>query len=158
VSRDFFQRTTHPVTGLSPDYANFDGTPWSAPWNPRSADFVADAWRTAMNWSVDWAWWAKDVREQELSDRLQTFFESKGDKYGNQFTLDGKQIGNNHPAGLVAMNAVASLAATNPRAQKFVEALWNTRTPTGQWRYYDGMLYMLALLHCGGEFRIWMPQ
>jgi oligosaccharide reducing-end xylanase len=159
ASREFFQRAANPVTGLAPDYANFDGTPWAAPWNPHSADFQYDSWRTAMNWSVDWAWWAEDVRESEMSDRLQAFFESKGlSSYGNRFTLDGNQFGNDHATGLVAMNAVASLAATQPRVQQFVEALWNAPVPTGQWRYYDGMLYLLALLHCGGEFRVWMPQ
>jgi oligosaccharide reducing-end xylanase len=159
ASREFFQRATHPVTDLAPDYANFDGTPWASPWNTNSADFQFDSWRTAMNWSMDWAWWAKDVRERELSDRLQAFFESKGlSSYGNRFTLDGNQFGNDHATGLVAMNAVASLAATHPQAQQFVEALWNTPVPTGQWRYYDGMLYLLALLHCGGEFHVWTPQ
>ena len=61
ASRDFFQRAANPVTGLAPDYANFDGTPWAAPWNTNSADFQYDSWRTAMNWSVDWAWWGKDI-------------------------------------------------------------------------------------------------
>jgi oligosaccharide reducing-end xylanase len=159
ASRDFFQRTTHPDTGLAPDYANFDGTPWAAPWNPHSADFQYDSWRTAMNWSVDWAWWAKDVGEPQLSDRLQTFFESKGiSSYGNRFKLDGTQFGNDHSTGLVAMNAVASLAATQPRARRFVEALWEAPVPFGQGRYYDGMLYLLAMLYCGGEFRVWPPQ
>jgi oligosaccharide reducing-end xylanase len=159
TSREFFQRAANPVTGLAPDYANFDGTPWAAPLNPHSADFQYDSWRTAMNWSVDWAWWAKDVREEELSDRLQTFFETKGlSNYGSRFTLVGTQFGDDHTAGLVAMNAVASLAATNPRSQKFVEALWHTPLPTGRWRYYDGMLYLLAMLHCSGEFRIWLPK
>jgi oligosaccharide reducing-end xylanase len=111
-----------------------------------------------MNWSVDWAWWNSDVREQQRSDRIQSFFESKGISiYGNRFSLDGVQLGNDHATGLVAMNAVASLAATEPRAQQFVEALWNTPAPTGRYRYYDGMLYLLGLLHCGGEFRIWTP-
>ncbi|HXI71541.1 MAG TPA: glycosyl hydrolase family 8 [Verrucomicrobiae bacterium] len=159
ASRDFFQRAAHPVTGLTPDYANFDGTPWAASWNPHSADFQYDSWRTAMNWSVDWAWWHKDIREKELSNRIQTFFETKGlSFYGNRFTLDGRQFGDDHAPGLAAMNAVASLAATHPRSQKFVEALWNTPVPTGQTRYYDGMLYLLAMLHCSGEFRVWMPQ
>ena len=159
ASREFFQRATHPVTGLAPDYANFDGTPWASPWNPHSADFQYDSWRTAMNWSVDWAWWAKDIREPQRSDRLQAFFASKGiATYGNRFKLDGTQFGNDHVTGLVAMNAVASLAATHPRAREFVEALWNTPVPTGQQRYYGGMLYLLALLHCGGEFRIWAPK
>ncbi|MGA2070741.1 MAG: glycosyl hydrolase family 8 [Sedimentisphaerales bacterium] len=159
VSRDFFLKTTHPVTGLSPEYANFDGSPWVDSHNSQAVHFGGDAWRTAMNWSMDWAWWGKDARQRQLSDRLQAFFESKGlSTYGNQFTLDGNQLGSDRSDGLVAANAVAGLAATNPRAKQFVEALWNTSVPTGLYRYYDGMLYMLAMLHCSSEFRIWHPK
>jgi len=159
ASRAFFHRGAHPVTGLTPDYAEFDGRPWASPWNPQSAVFQADAWRSVMNWSVDWAWWSKDPRERELSDRLQAFFESAGiQRYGNRFTLDGRSLGGSHSSGLVAMNAVASLAATQPRARRFVQALWDLPVPTGPGRYYDGMLYLLALLHCSGEFQIWLPE
>jgi oligosaccharide reducing-end xylanase len=158
VSRDFFPRTTHPATALAPDYANFDGTPKGHSWNPGAVNFRFDAWRTAMNWSVDWSWWAKDAREKELSDRLQAFFEAKGfSTYGNQFTLEGSQLAGEHSTGLLAMNAVASLAATNPRAKQFVEALWDAEVPSGQHRYYDGLLYLMGMLHCSGEFRIWSP-
>lgn len=95
----------------------------------------------------------------QLSDRLQAFFESKGfATYGSYFTLAGDPLNSDHSSGLVAMNAVASLAATEPRATNFVQALWNTPVPSGQWRYYNGMLYLLAFLHCGGEFRIWPPR
>jgi oligosaccharide reducing-end xylanase len=112
-----------------------------------------------MNWSVDYGWWAKDIRERELSDKLQAFFESKGlSSYGNQFTLDGKQFGSEHSTGLVSCNAVAGLSATHPQAKQFVEQLWDTPIPSGQWRYYDGTLYMLAMLHCSGQFRIWTPE
>jgi oligosaccharide reducing-end xylanase len=159
ASRDFFHRAANPSTALASDYANFDGSPWSASWNPRSATFQYDSWRTAMNWSVDYAWWATDTREKERSDRLQTFFESEGmESYGNRFTLDGQQLGDDHSLGLVSMNAVASLAATGLRAQKFVEALWTASVPSGEYRYYDGMLYMLALSHCSGNFRAWAPN
>jgi len=159
ASRDFFQRVTHPATGLAPDYANFDATPWASPWNPRSANFQVDAWRTAMNWSMDWAWWARDIRQRQLSDRLQAFFESQGmSDYQSHFALDGTVVGGAHSTGLVAMNAVASLAATHERAKQFVEALWSTSIPSGQYRYYDGMLYLLGMLHGSGQFRIWSPQ
>ncbi len=159
ASRDFFQRTTHPVTGLSPEYANFTGRPWVSPQNPGSADFRFDAWRVAMNWSVDWSWWAKDARERELSDRLLAFFASQGiATYGNQFTLDGQPLSGDHSTGLVAMNAVATLAATQPQTNQFVGEFWNAPAPSGQYRYYDGMLYMLGLLHCSGEFRVWPPR
>jgi oligosaccharide reducing-end xylanase len=158
ASRTFFEKAAHPATGLAPEYANFDGTPWAAVWNKASANFSFDSWRTAMNWSVDWAWWASDPREQQRSDRLQAFFESQGAYYGNQFTLDGRPLDKTHSAGLTATNAVVSLAATQPRARAFVEALWNLPIPSGEMRYYDGMLYLLAFLHCGGEFRIWPPR
>ena len=160
VSRDFFQKATNPVTALAPDYANFDGTPVTASFNPRSGVFGPDAWRTAANWSVDWAWWGADPRERALSDRIQAFFESKGiDTYGNRWTLDGgTQLEANHSTALVATNAVASLAATHPRASKFVDALWNASIPSGRYRYYDGMWYLMGLLHCSGEYRIWTPK
>jgi oligosaccharide reducing-end xylanase len=110
-----------------------------------------------MNWSVDWSWWQRDPRERVLSNRLQEFFKSQGlDTYGCQFTLDGQPLDNNHAKGLVATNAVASLAATNALAKEFTEALWNMPVPLAfNERYYEGLLYMMAMLHCSGEFRIW---
>ena len=166
VSRAFFVKTTNPVTGLAPSYANFDGTPHVNRF-PQSGEFGYDAWRTASNWSVDWAWWHKAPAEQELSDRIQGFFEKQGiNTYGPVYTLDGKDLGatpglthENHPAGLAGTNAVAGLAATDrARASQFTEALWSMPTPSGQNRYYDGMLYLMSLMHLSGEFRIWTPQ
>jgi len=155
TSRDFFVRVTHPVTGLNPNYANFDGSLVINTFGRGNTNFSYDAFRTAGNWSVDWSWWGKDVRERELSDKLQAFFESQETNYGCQFTLGGKVLEDRHAQGLVAVNAVASLAATNPRAKNFVEELWNTPPPDGLERYYEGLLYMMALLHCSGEFRVW---
>lgn len=159
-SRNFFVKTTHPVTGLAPDYANFDGSPYASRWNKRSATFSFDARRTQMNWAVDWSWWAKDNREQELSNRIQTFFASEGiSKYGTEYTLDGKLLNKNHAKGLVATNAVVSLSATHALAKEFTEALWNTPVPSAfDERYYDGLLYLMGLLHCSGKFRIWQPS
>jgi endo-1,4-beta-D-glucanase Y len=158
ASRDFFQLTTQPQTALNPNYANFDGTPYKS--FGRTDAFRHDAWRTASNWAVDWSWWAKDPRERELSDRLEGFFESQGmDTYVDQYELDGTPLSKAHSTGLVGTNAVASLAATDgSRAQKFVEALWNAEIPSGRYRYYDGLLYFMSLLHCSGQFRIWTPK
>jgi len=158
VSREFFVKVTHPETGLNPCYANFDASLVPGFGN-YSTNFSYDAFRTAGNWAVDWSWWARDPRQQELSDKLQAFFESQGTNYGCVFTLDGKVLEDRHAQGLVAVNAVASLAATDSaRARRFVEELWNTPTPSGLERYYEGLLYMMSLLHCSGEFRIWPPQ
>jgi len=56
---------------------------------------------------------------------------------------------------LVAMNAVAALAATHPQRKEFVAELWNMAVPAGDGRYYDGLLYLLALLQVSGNFRIY---
>jgi oligosaccharide reducing-end xylanase len=158
ASREFFPKTVHPQTGLAPVYANFDGTPHANRF-PQSAMFGYDSWRAESNWSVDWSWWQKAAVEQELSDRIQSFFWAQGiATYGEVYTLDGKVVQAQHSPGLVATNAAASLAAMNPHAKDFVEALWNTPVPSGQLRYYDGMLYLMSLMHCGGEFRIWKPK
>jgi oligosaccharide reducing-end xylanase len=121
-------------------------------------NFRYDAWRTAMNWAVDSAWWAKDPRQTELSNRLLAFFIQQGDAYASRYTLDGKPLDADHSLGLVATNAVAALAATDPRASRFVEALFAASPPSGKWRYYNGMLYMLSLLHVSGNFRVYGPQ
>ena len=162
ASRAFFVKSTDPRTGLSPSYANFDGSPHFNRF-PLSGVFGYDAWRTASNWSVDWSWWQKAPAERELSDRIQHFFAAQGmDSYGPLYTLDGKILvppPADHPTGLVATNAVASLAATDKAtAKQFAEALWSKPIPSGQKRYYDGMLYLMSLMHLSGEFRIWGPQ
>ena len=90
--------------------------------------------------------------------RDRKFFESEGlDSYGNQYSLDGKMLSKTRSHGLISMLAVASLAADHPRAGKFVDALWELSPPKGKWRYYDGMLYHMALLHASGNFRIYAP-
>jgi oligosaccharide reducing-end xylanase len=155
TSRDFFQKASHPVTGLAPDYANFDGTPRD---ENGHGDFRFDAFRVIGNVAVDYAWFGADERERALCDRLQAFFASQP-AYVNQYTLDGKPLSADRSPGLIAMNAVASLAATDQaRAGAFVDALWELQPPTGKWRYYDGLLYTLALLYVSGNFRIYAPR
>jgi oligosaccharide reducing-end xylanase len=160
VSRDFFVKAADPRTGLVPNLSQFDGTPMG--FGARMpASFREDAWRVAMNWSVDWSWWAKDPRQRELSDRLQAFFESQGVKtYGDNWNLDGTVIRDRHSPGLVATNGLASLPATDKaRARKFVDALWTLDVPSSKiFRYYDGLLYMMSLMHAGGRFQIIMPR
>jgi len=108
---------------------------------------------------VDWSWWAKDAREREFKRPSAGIFRVQGFSHlWQSFTLDGRQLAGEHSTGLVAMNAWPACAAPSAVHSNLVEALWNTPVPAGQWRYYDGMLLLLAMLHCGGEFRIWSPQ
>jgi oligosaccharide reducing-end xylanase len=156
ASRAFWKTTAHPETGLMPDYAEFDGTPNA---DSTHKDFRFDAFRTASNVALDWAWFAADPWQVEQSNRLLDFFRSQGlDRYVNQYTLDGKPLSGDRSPGLMAMNAVAGLAADPEKSKDFVQALWDLEIPSGQWRYYDGLLYFLALLQAGGHYRIYTPD
>jgi oligosaccharide reducing-end xylanase len=106
---------------------------------------------------VDFAWWKKDVRENALTDGIQKFLYSQGvDKFADRYTLDGKPLGGINRTGLLATTAVSSQAATNGVISKaFVEALWNAPVPSGEQRFYDGMLYLMSMMHVSGNFRIY---
>ena len=57
---------------------------------------------------------------------------------------------------MVATTATSGLAATDgPTQRAFLEELWNTPTPRGEQRYYDGLLYFFSLLHTTGHFHAW---
>jgi oligosaccharide reducing-end xylanase len=157
TSRAFFKKAAHPRTGLMPDYARFDGTPFDL-YRGGHSDFRFDAWRVGMNVALDYVWFASDPWEVEQSNRLLDFFQAQGIKdHGNQFTPDGAKLGDDHSAGLVAMNAATCAASTSVHRRAFVEEFWNTPIPSGHYRYYDGMLYMLGLLQVSGQFRIYDP-
>jgi len=155
TSREYFRNAADSQTGLMPDYANFDGTPYGT---DSHRDFRFDAWRTLSNVAVDYAWFAADPWQMEQSNRVLRFLASHGiDTFPNQFALDGTPLSSDHSTGLVSSAAVAALAADRATGEPFVQALWNAPIPSGQWRYYDGMLYLLGMLHVSGNFKIYTP-
>ncbi len=156
ISRAFLHTTADPNTGLMPDYAEFTGELHAA-YN-YGEFFAADAYRNAMNVAMDYSWFAADPWQVEQSNRLLNFFNNLGiNSYGSKFLINGETIEPQHSTALVAANAVAALAATDDIRWDFVKAFWNTPIPSGHYRYYDGMLYMLALLELSGNFRIYAP-
>jgi oligosaccharide reducing-end xylanase len=159
VSRDLFNRVTGPKTGLSPDRSHFDGSTIMTR-DGQPDPFGYDSWRTVSNWSMDWSWWGKDPREQALSDRIQAFLIGQGiNDFADRYTLDGKPLSDRHSYGMVATTAAGGLAATpGPTSKAFLQALWDMPVPSGEQRYFDGMLYLMNLMHCSGEFRIIEPR
>jgi len=159
VSRDLFWKITGPETGLTPDQNYFDETQIISR-NGTPAPFGSDSWRSVSNWSIDYSWWHKDPHETALSDRIQKFLYGQGlSTFGNRYTLDGKPLSTQHSTGMLALTAVGSFSATTgPISKAFLEELWNTPIPSGEQRYYDGLLYLMSMLHCSGNFRIIEPM
>ena len=151
ASRQHFKDATNEKTGLGPEYSG------AAKNDGNHGDFRFDAWRIAANIACDYAWWAQDSWATTHANRIQSFFYDQGvDSYGNQWSLDGKNLSTDHSPGLVAMNATASLASSDKKSWSFLEDLWNISPTTGKYRYYDGCLYMMGLLHCSGKFRAYL--
>ena len=158
VSRDMFPKVVGASTGLSPDRNNFDETQILGRDGQPTA-FGYDSWRTVSNWSVDYSWWHKAPQERVLSDRVQKFLIGQGiSTFPDRYTLDGKPLSSRHSTGMLAAATVGGLAATPGSTEKaFVAELWRTPIPVGEQRYFDGMLYLMSMLHCSGNFRIIEP-
>ncbi|MCE4553070.1 glycosyl hydrolase family 8 [Roseateles cellulosilyticus] len=153
ISRRYFTQSSHPRTGLTPDYAEFDGRPKVLEGHE---DFRYDAFRTAVNWSVDQAWWGRNPAAADLSRKLLTFFAGQPRQpYGHLYTVDGKPLNDEPSKGLVASNGVAALLVDKALAERFVNEAWAQEPPAGQWRYYDGLLQFMGLMHMTGQFRAW---
>lgn len=157
ASRAFWQTTAHPETGLIPNYAEFTGEPVQS--GDYGEFFYADAWRTGMLVALDYAWFRADDWQVEQSNRLLRFFYDLGiETYNSKFKLDGTPAQPQHRSlGLIAMNAAAALAADDPIRLEFVQAFWDAPLNKGRYRYYENLLYMLALLNLSGQFRVYAP-
>lgn len=169
-SRQFLRTTIMKSPhGLVPDYTDFAGNGKELNAGDGHADFRFDAWRTIMNVTLDATFWPNRRSEygtwegftfsSMYSTKLISFFNRQGiSSYGNQFRIDGTPLSTTRSPGLIAMNAVGSRISLNiPLTQQFAQQLWDLPLPTGQFRYYDGCLYMLAMLYCTGNYNIIDP-
>jgi oligosaccharide reducing-end xylanase len=151
AGRAYWKRTAHPMTGLMPVRAEFDGTP-VANW----ATFDAESYRTMFNMALDWHWFAHDPWQIEEADMMLDFFTFKGmDDYGTSYTLEGTVVETYHEPALVITNGVSASISNNVNRIPYVQQAWSQLTPIGPPRYFTGLLHLNALLILSGRFRVW---
>lgn len=173
-SREYLHKSIHPVTGLNPDYNNYDGTLLGSKRVIGDA-FRFDSWRVPMNIALDYSWACADRKwQQEYGNKIQNFFYSQGiDSFVDQYNVDGTTVTEllgaggykklRHSLGLVATTAAAvSLVCTHDKSREFVDRLWNVKHvpyDDGYFdAYYDGLLRLFAFMHLSGNYRIIFPQ
>lgn len=127
------------VTGLSAEYAEFDGTPYQPvldQWGGRHDWYYSDAYRTIANIALDYEWFAKDEWESENVDRFLNFFcdtVQEKDRDGIFLTdgtiLEGKAL---HPVAMTAVNAQAALASDQKSISLCPPFLGDTASHWGQ--------------------------
>ena len=149
----FFKRAGHQTTGLMSEYATFDGQPKETSINSKSHIFGPDACRVGMNIGFSYAWFLDDPWAVTQSKRMLGFFASQSGGYKSEYTLDGTPKSDYGSQSLQGANAAAVLASDRDSDRKFVEDLWKLPMTSGQWRYYNGLVQMLGLLHVSGKFK-----
>ena len=169
ASRAYLVKACHPVTGMNPEYGNFDGTPMDQimPWGEQHHQFYSDAYRTAANIGLDYEWFGEDAGQCRTPLHLMRFLGTDLEAARCVFEVDGTPVEKNvlHPLGLLATTAQGTLTVaqedrSDPEsdwsmAARWVEWFWNQPLRKGGRRYYDNCLYLFALLALSGNYRIW---
>ncbi|MDD4514278.1 glycosyl hydrolase family 8 [Massilibacteroides sp.] len=172
-SREYLRKSIHPVTGLNPDYNNYDGTLLG--YNRLIGDaFRFDSWRVPMNIALDYSWSCADKKwQQDYGNKIQNFLYSQGvETFVDQYNVDGTQVADTldaggykelrHSLGLVATSAAVSLNCTHPKSREFVDQLWNAKHlpyEDGYFdAYFDGLLRLFSFMHLSGNYRIIFPE
>ncbi len=154
--------SAHPSTGLYPDYSEYDGTAYRWPYAEYDTSiYMYDAIRCPMNVGMDYYLCGKDREKQrEVMTRLLEFFKNDDFTHGH-FSLDGSEASDQYTRGMAGANAVGAIAladSDSPQlrelAREYVQRLWDAEPPTGKYRYYEGMVYFLSMLHVSGHFTL----
>ena len=162
ATRDHLYKSSNTKSGLFSDYNNFDGTPHYA-YSSSSTKYMYDAMRCAMNFGMDYYLFGKDAERQTvMAQRIINFFHDT-DKYTHaRFEWDGTGASEVYTTGEKGCNAVACYALIGQdgyedKVWTNLDKAWNEKPLTGQYRYYEGMVHYLAMLHLCGAFKIWKP-
>jgi oligosaccharide reducing-end xylanase len=118
--------------GVCPYQSSWDGS------NPQAAN--SDSVRCVMNIMMDHNFFAADPWQTETyAPAFGSYMKSHSDGSAAQFSC----------------NALLGFGLPESSGKSFVDKLWSASIPTGTWRYYDGTLYMLSLLHVSGTFKLY---
>jgi oligosaccharide reducing-end xylanase len=129
AGRAFFKAAAN-SNGVIPDQSSFSGA--------AQGGAGSDAVRCVMNVMMDHNFFNADPWQTT---------------YATEFGAYSKN-GGGATAGL-ACNGLLGFGLPASTGKPFVDKLWSVAIPTGNYRYYDGTLYMLGLLHVSGMFHLW---
>lgn len=169
ASREYLAKACHPETGMSAEYAEFDGRPMSRPlpWTTDRHDwFFSDAYRTVANIGLDYEWFGVDEGQYEAPEKLLRFLDARWDEHPFEiYEVDGTSLHEPalHPVGLqvtTTQGILAVLGRTKDEesiriAEKWLNAFFQMPLREGDRRYYDNCLYFFAFLALSGNYRIW---
>ena len=153
AARGHLANAADKTAGLWPMRSYFDGAPVAGD------TFGTEGYRALINVAVDALWGKAPASETQIADRILATFRSLGldnYSYSGTFTPGGvpKDTKTSRVQSLIASNGALAVAASNPQNRTdFANAVWAQLIPTGNSRYYDGILYLTSLLILSGQYR-----
>ncbi len=154
-SRQYLQISADPKTGMSAEYAEYDGTPKFL--FGKDYGYYSDAYRVAMNIALDTLWNGKKESLAKILTNLQNFFHGIKEEDYMAYQIDGTVTDEPamHPVAITAVLAAASIGSGSPYKDEYLKNFWNTPLRKGNRRYYDNCLYFFCLLMLSGEYCIY---
>ncbi len=138
------------TTGLWPIRNYFDGK-----LVPGSDIYRSQGYRTQFNLALDTAWGGGSADHTDLANRVLAFFTAQGlTTYGGSYSTTGSVLDPTRDVALIAANGALAVAASASNRSKFVSAVWSMDIPTGQVRYYGGLLYLMSLMVLSGQYQV----
>jgi oligosaccharide reducing-end xylanase len=156
ASREYIALSAHPVTGLSAEYAEYDGRSvflFNKPW-----EYYSDAYRVIMNIALDHIWFGAHPETEDVTTRVQNFFRNQDMNYLMAYQCDGTVTEEPamHPIALKAALAAASVTSSSDYRKMYMQQFITTRLRQGRRRYYDNCLYFFSLLMLTGNYRLYI--
>ncbi len=155
ASRRFIAESAHPVTGMSAEYTEYDGSTRLMFRKPFA--YYSDAYRVAMNIALDTLWNGRNDATAQVVTNLQNFFAPIAQDDFKAYQLDGTATEEPamHPVAITAVLGAASIASDSPHADEWLRRFWNEPLRKGPRRYYDNCLYFFCLLMLSGMYRVY---
>jgi oligosaccharide reducing-end xylanase len=150
AARDFFALVAHRTTGLMPRRAYLDG---GIGMDPIYNTYGPEAYRVMLNVALDQIWTRADVWGVNQCNKVIDFFDQAAP--GTIFNLDGTVVDPAPEPALTLANGSAAAAASASEARDaLIRYVWNFEIPTGETRYYHGLLHLHALLVLSGRMQV----
>lgn len=154
-SRKYIAVSADPVTGLSPEYADYAGKTvllFRKPWV-----YYSDAYRVVENIALDRVWFGCNEAMSTVATHLQDFFGKQDMNDLKAYELDGTPQSEPamHPTAIQAVLGAASIASESENRLKFLKQFADLPLRKGVRRYYDNCLYFFCLLMLTGNYRIY---
>jgi len=165
ASRAYLAKACHPGTGLSAEYADFDGKPLNL--NNHHL-FYSDAYRVGLNISLDALWFgAAKFHKTQAANILKFFADikkiktvwridgTKADPEEQVVERNGGVLGVLHPLGLLSTIAASAALVDIPEGEFYLKEIWEAEPRTDGRRYYDNLLYIFSMMLLSGDYKPW---